>query len=208
MGILFRPSDHNYCRIPTRDFEYQGRQGLKKNEKFVNRVNIKQINVSETDAGFRTSGCGSVCMQVVPPDSKVHKLETRSTCMDGGCISNKLDTPKSICLPTFCSYRESVSQSNEGQVYVDHSDSSVAFPTMVHPIIENIYTRSNFHSPISKSFGRPKPKPTSTVSKSNISLSSMEGFQQQYSAEGLSDKTTNLLESSQKLGTLHYYKTG
>ena len=208
MGILFRPSDHNYCRIPTRDFEYQGRQGLKKNEKFVNRVNIKQINVSETDAGFRTSGCGSVCMQVVPPDSKVHKLETRSTCMDGGCISNKLDTPKSICLPTFCSYRESVSQSNAGQVYVDHSDSSVAFPTMVHPIIENIYTRSNFHSPISKSFGRPKPKPTSTVSKSNINLSSMEGFQQQYSAEGLSDKTTNLLESSQKLGTLHYYKTG
>ena len=36
----------------------------------------------------------------------------------------------------------------------------------------------------------------------------MEGFQQQYSAEDLSDKTTNLLESSQKPGTLHSYKTG
>ena len=147
-------------------------------------------------------------MQFVPPDSKVHKLETRSTCMDGGCISNKLDTTKTICLPTFCSYRESVSQSKKGQVYVDHSDSSAAFPSMVHPIIENIYTRSNFHSPISKSFGRPKPKLTTIRSKSNINLSSMEGFQQQYSAEDLSDKTTNLLESSQKPGTLHSYKTG
>ena len=38
-----------------------------------------------------------------------HKLATRSTCMDGGFISNKLDT----CLPTFCSYKESVSQRNE-----------------------------------------------------------------------------------------------
>ena len=41
MGILFSPSDHNYSRVPTRDCEYQGRQGLKKNEKFVNRVDIK-----------------------------------------------------------------------------------------------------------------------------------------------------------------------
>ena len=68
---------------------------------------------------------------------------------------------------------------------------------MVHPVIENVYTRSNFHSPIPKSFDRPKPKPTPIVSESNISLSSMEGFQQQYSAESLSDQTIDLLESCQ-----------
>ena len=83
----------------------------------------------------------------MPPDSKVHKLASRSACMDGGCISNELDTPKSIRLPTFCSYREGVSQSNGGQVYVDHNNTSVVF---VHPVIENVNTRSNFHSPISK----------------------------------------------------------
>ena len=107
------------------------------------------------------------------------KLATRSTCMDDGCISNKLVTPKSICLPTFCSYRESTSQNNDGQVHVDHNNTSVAYPTMAHPVIENVYTRSNFHSPISKSFDRSKPNPTPIVTESNVSLSGMEGLRQQ-----------------------------
>ena len=105
MGILFTQSDPTYCRIPAGDFKYQGRQGFQGNEKFVKQMDIKQANISETDTGFRTSGCGSVCIWVVPPDPKVDKLATRSACMEGGCISNKLDTPKSICLPIFCSYR-------------------------------------------------------------------------------------------------------
>ena len=144
-------------------------------------MDIKQANISETDTDFRTSGYGYAGIQVVPLDPKVHKLAIRSKCMVGGCISNKLVT----CFCTFCSYRESASQSNEKQVYVGHDNTSVALPTMVHPVIENVYARSNFHSPISKSFDRPKPKPTPIVSESNISLSSMEGPQQQYSAEGL-----------------------
>ena len=89
---------------------------------------------------------------------------SRSTCMDGRWISNKLDTPKSIHLPAFCSYREGASQSNEGQLYVDHNNTRVTFPTMVNPVIGNVYTRSNFRFPISKSFDRPKPEPTPTVS--------------------------------------------
>ena len=111
-------------------------------------MDIKQANISATDTSFRTSGCGSVCIQVVPTDLRVHKLATRSTCMD----VNKLDAPKSISLPTFCSYGESVSQRNEGKVYVDDNNTSLAFPTMEHPVIENVYTRSNFNSHISKSF--------------------------------------------------------
>ena len=90
-------------------------------------------------------------------------------------------------------------------MYIDHNNTSLAFLTMVHPVIEDVYTRSNFHSPISKSFDRPKPKQTPIESKSNVSLSCIEGLQQQYSAEGLSDQTTDLLESSQRPGTLHHY---
>ena len=82
----------------------------------------------------------------------------------------------------------------------------MAFPTMVHLVIENVYTRSNYH--FSKSLDRHKPKPTPTVSQSNISLSSIEGVRQQYSAEGLPDQKNDLLESSRRLGTLHHYKTG
>ena len=99
-------------------------------------MDIKQVNISETDTGFRTN----VCTQVVPRDPKIHKLATRFTCIDGGCISNTLDTPKSIRLPTFCSYRESVSQNNEGQVYVDHKNTSV---TVFIPPFPNLFTDPN-----------------------------------------------------------------
>ena len=76
---------------------------------------------------------------------------------------------------------------------------------MVHPVIENVYTRSNFHTPTFKSFDRPKPEPTPTVSESNISLSDMEGLRKKYSAESLLEQT-DLLENSQRLGTLHHHK--
>ena len=91
--------------------------------------------------------------------------------MDVGCISNKLDTPKSIRLPTFCSYRESVSQSNEGQVYMDHNNTSVAFPTMVHPVIENVYIRSNFHSPISSLLTDPSQNQHPSCQSQTLALS-------------------------------------
>ena len=106
MGILFSQSDYTYSRKSARGFKYQGRQN------FVKQMDIKQANISETYTGVRTSVCGSTCIQVVLTDPKVHKLANRSTCMDDGRISNKLVTPKSICLHTFCSYMESASQRN------------------------------------------------------------------------------------------------
>ena len=62
------------------------RQGFHGNEKLVKWMDIKEANISETDTGFRTNGCGFVCIQVVLQDPKVHKLTTISPCMDGGCI--------------------------------------------------------------------------------------------------------------------------
>ena len=84
----------------------------------------------------------------------------------------------------------------------------MAFQTMVHPVTENVYTRSTFHSPIFKSFDRRKPEPTPIASESNISLGGMEGLREQYSAEGLSDQTTDLPESSRRPSILHHYKKG
>ena len=108
MGILFSRSYHTYCRIPAEDFKYQGRQSFQGNEKFIMHMDLEQINVSETDTCPGTSGCGSVWIHVVSSDPKIHNLATRSTCMDSGYISNKLDKPKSIYLPIICSNREDV----------------------------------------------------------------------------------------------------
>ena len=46
-------------------------------------------------------------------------------------FQKKLGTPKCMRIPTYFSYRESASQKNGGQVYVDHSEASAAFQTMV-----------------------------------------------------------------------------
>ena len=101
MRIFFSQSDHIYCRIPARGFKYHSRQSSQVNEKFTKRMDIKRANVPENNTGFQASGCGSVCIQDGPPDPMVHNLATRSIHMDDGCISNKLDTPKSTHPPTF-----------------------------------------------------------------------------------------------------------
>ena len=62
IGILFSQSDYTYCRIPVGDFKYQDRQFFQGNEKFFKQMDIKQANVSETETGFRISGCGWVWM--------------------------------------------------------------------------------------------------------------------------------------------------
>ena len=128
--------------------------------------------------------------------------------MDGGSISNKMDTPKRIRLSTFCSYRDNVSQSNEAQVYVDYNNTSVASPTMVKPVIENVYIKSNIHSPICTIFWQTQTRTKTHCIRIKYWLDGMEGLRQQYSAEGLSDQTIDLLESIRRRDTLHHYKMG
>ena len=65
-----------------------------------------------------------------------------------------------------------------------------------------------FIPPFLNLFTDPNEKPTPIVPESNICLSGMEGLRQQYSAEGLSGQTIELLKSSRRPGTLHYYKMG
>lgn len=64
-------------------------------------MDLELKNASKTDTGLGTGGCGSVCIQIVSSDPKLHKVTTRSTCMNGGYISNKLDKPKAYAFPPF-----------------------------------------------------------------------------------------------------------
>ena len=50
-------------------------------------------------------------------------------------------------LPSICSNRDGVSQSNEGKVHFEYNNSSMAFPTTVHAVFEGLYKRSNFSPP-------------------------------------------------------------
>ena len=138
---------------------------------------------------------------------KVHNLATRYTCMDGGCISNKVGTPKSIRFPTVCSYRESVNQSNERQVCIQHNNTSTAFPTMIHPVIENIETRYNFHSTISK-YLLTRPNENQTLHLCENQTLALTTWK--VSGNSILQKTyqTKQLICSQKPDTLHHYKTG
>lgn len=90
-------------------------------------------------------------------------------------------------------------------MYFYHNKTSVAFPTMIHPVIEDVYTRSIINSPIFKSFDIPELKSTSIVSETWFS--SMEVLGQQYSA-ALSGQTIQLPQSRRRPGTLYPYKTG
>ena len=79
------------------------------------------------------------------------------------------------------SYREGVSQINEGQVYFNYNNFSAVFPTTsVHPVIEHVYTRSNFD--------RPEPNHHPLCLNRTLALAALEiSGNKQYSEKGLSD---------------------
>lgn len=93
---------------------------------------------------------------------------------------------------------EGVSQSSGEQVYFYYKKSSAAFPTIVHSVAQDVHTRSNFNSIISKPFDRPEPKPASILYEPYVGISSREDIQQQYSVEILPGQTIELLESSRR----------
>ena len=115
MGILFSQSDHAYCRIPARNFKYHGRQN------FVKQMDIKEANISKTYTGVRTSVCGSACIQVVQPDSKVHKLATRSTCRDMvDAFQINWSHLKAYAFPPFALIGRVLAKAMRGK-HIDHS---------------------------------------------------------------------------------------
>lgn len=82
--------------------------------------------------------------------------------------------------------------------------------TLTTPVwswVEDVYTRSNFSSPIFKSFDISEPKSTPLASEQYTCFSSMEGLGRQYFAV-LSGQTIELNKSRRRRGTLYPYKTG
>ena len=78
------------------------------------------------------------------------------------------------------SNREGVSQINEGQVYFNYNNFSAVFSTTVHPVIEHVYTRSNFD--------RPEPYHHPLCLTRTLALAALEiSGNKQYSEKGLSD---------------------
>ena len=86
-------------------------------------------------------------------DTKICKLPTESTCMDWGCISNKVDQSKSLCLSIICFDRVSVRD----------DCALIIVATVVHQVIEDLCLNPNFGFPFPKSSERPKPKSASGV---------------------------------------------
>ena len=105
-----------YCRIPAEDSKYQGRPGIQGNEKFVKPQALGPVNVDLFRSWLYHQIPKYISRQ---PDPHAWMVDA---------FKKKLDTPKSIRFPIFCSYRESVSQSNEGQVYVDHNSDLCGLP--------------------------------------------------------------------------------
>ena len=93
--------------------------------------NVKQANISETDTRFRTSGCGSVCIQVVPPDAKMVDV-----------FQIKWTHRKAYAFLAFALIGRVLAKAMR-------DNTSVTLPTMLHSVMKNVSTRLNFHSSIS-----------------------------------------------------------
>ena len=116
MGILFNQSHYTYCIIPAGDFKYKTDKASREmknssSEWILNKPSFQKL------------------IQALPPvdvdqfASRLHHQIPKYISWQPDPHAWMVDafqinwTPKSVRLPTFCSYTESVSQSNVGQVY-------------------------------------------------------------------------------------------
>ena len=92
-------------------------------------MDIKQSSISETYTGVRTSGSASI--QILQPGPKVHKLATRSTCMDMvDAFQTNWSHLKAYAFPPFALIGRVLAKAMRGK-HIDHSVLIIVTPMWV-----------------------------------------------------------------------------
>ena len=70
-------SDHNYCRVPSKQVECQNRLGVMECNRLI-RLETSSESLSENNQILRNPNGRSICLRAVSPTSPIHGMEARS----------------------------------------------------------------------------------------------------------------------------------
>ena len=92
-------SDHNYCRLPSKKVEFQGRLLVQEYIRVI-RLEISS-DFSENSQNLRNLNSKSICFGAVSPTSLIYGMEARSKQGYNRCNLAGLEQNISSCISTF-----------------------------------------------------------------------------------------------------------
>ena len=194
--------DHNYCRVPPRPVECEGRLGVQERKGSL-RVEAVSTNFQSHLSINKNTLSRPLCFQTVKPSPKVFFMETRSVQSGIRCNATKMATTSTpVCIPAF---RFDKSNSKKGEAradkYFDSSCTNMANSVMVPSIVKSVETKSNSSSNEAQSSKRPiRPTPP-LVEKSNSPAGCLDNFRKNLLSTGISTQAASLIIAARRSGT-------
>ena len=137
--------------------------------------------------------CGPVRQPSEPPTAQVHQLEAGPRSDGHRRLSEELEEPEEICVPTLCTDRQIPSE-DKGRTEHSSTDSShLAEPAMVSGLVGDV-DRGSTSPPVAQGHvGRPRGPATSTSKPKQTKTSRLEDIWRQHASAGVSRQTSELL---------------
>ena len=204
--LLHIAKDHDYCGTPSGGSEsrsgcsvkdLQGQQQL--------AVESNSVPISESIVG--TDGDGPFCRPIECTVTEIRKLETRSKCLEGGLISDRLDSGTDVCFPPVLPNKQSTSQGKSGSSRNDLGNTDMADEALVCQTVDNDSRSSNIASAPFQSLARAEGRTASNDSREQVAPSSMENIRKEWSDRGFSEKAISVMQQSRRPGTQNAYNS-
>ena len=93
-------SDHNYCRVPSKQVECQSRLGAQECNRLI-RLETSSERLFENNQTLKNPISRSVCLQAVSPASTIYDMEAISKQFCNRCNAAGLQHNVCFCIPPF-----------------------------------------------------------------------------------------------------------
>ena len=126
-------------------------------------------------------------------------METRSKEFKSRCITTKFVSQTSLCFPLILIDTQIANKSRVRKGSFFHTNkTNLVESNMVLRVISFVYKKANIFASTTKCFSKPLRRTSSTFSKSNIAISSMDHYMPSLAEEGILKRTSGLIISSKR----------
>ena len=200
-------SDHDYCRVPSKQVECQSRLGVQECNRFI-RLETSSESFSENNQTLRNPSSKSICLQEVSPTSPIYGMKARSKQFCNRCSAAGLEQNLWFCIPNHQPDRSSGKQGSSGKYRSnDTSDTHMADTTLVYSPIKNVHTTSIAFTSPPKPIAKSPGKKTYSYENQVPKVSGMENYRKNLEIEGISSSTAKLISMSRRPGSTARYES-
>ena len=198
LEISFEVGDHNYCRIPPKQIEFNSRLGISKHFGLL-RVDAESSNFSESLPNKGFSRDRFVCIPSITSDTNLCCMETRSSQSCNRCISTELVTQTPVCFSPILHDSKSSQQNTQGTSPQAHiNNPSLDNTSLVSKDFEHVNQESYFAAlekgPSEKSQrGNSSPSP-----EQDSKTGGLDGFRARLQEEEISKAASDLISKSRR----------